>query len=106
MASLEQHEGRVEALLRKVDELATRALASSEGPEAAPAMLKLLSEIASQAETAHLAKVQEVARELSRKLESAGIGEEALLAGIHRLQNTLEHDSKQPDAASVPAAPE
>ena len=52
MTSLEQHGERVEALLRKVDELATRALACDGGPESTPAMLKLLSEIASHAETA------------------------------------------------------
>lgn len=87
-----------ETLCKAVDELATQAMLSEGNPQQIAPLLAALSELAGKAESAGLSDVVTAARELS---SASGRGHGEFLAGLTRLQETLQHSDKKAPAAAV-----
>lgn len=86
------------SLHRAVDDLVTRAMLSTGGPEEIAPILSALDALAQQADDAGLTTVGTAARELQSR-----DGGEALLEGLSQLQDVLRDSADQ--AAAKPAAP-
>src|ERR1700722_12600585 len=90
-----------ETLCKAVDELATQAMLAEGDPLQITSLLAALGELAGQAESAGLSEVSSAARELSSQ---TGRGHGEFLAGLTRLQETLQRsDKKAPAATSIAA---
>ena len=87
-----------ETLCKAVDELATQAMLSEGNPQQIAPLLAALSELAGKAESAGLSDVVTAAREVSN---ASGRGHGEFLAGLTRLQETLQRSDRKAQAAAV-----
>ncbi len=87
-----------ETLCKAVDELATQAMLEEGDPQQIAPLLAALGELAGQAESAGLSDVGLAARELSAQ---TGRGHGEFLAGLTRLQETLQRPDKKTSTAAA-----